>query len=247
MRHQPDDRAGTDPPLHQPVGSSRVPAAATRRPAALDAYQAHGRIIPGTLVEHLDTIADYWIEHHARGDTTAITTTTNDHVDAINHHIQQRRVEHGDLDPTWSAPIADGEALVGDIVATRRNDRHLHTSSGDTVRNRELWTITDIGTGGDLTVTQVGGHGTVTLPADYVREHVRLGYAATEPGNQSDTETGSITLATPATTGRGLYVAMTRGEQENLVLGPSPKPTTSPKPATSSKQSSPATAPTSPP
>ena len=187
-------------------------------PRALDAYQAHGRIIPGTLVEHLDTIADYWTGHHARGDTTAITTTTNDHVDAINQHIQQRRIEHGDLDPTWSAPIADGEALIGDIVATRRNDRHLHTSSGDTVRNREVWTITDIGAGGDLTVTQVGGHGTVTLPADYVREHVRLGYAATEPGNQSDTQTGSITLATPATTGRGLYVAVTRGEQQNLIL-----------------------------
>ena len=186
---------------------------------ALDAYQAHGRIIPGTLVEHLATIADYWIEHHTQGHTTAITTTTNDHVDAINQHIQQQRVEHGDLDPIWSAPIADGsDALVGDIVATRRNDRHLHTSSGDTVRNRELWTITDIGTGGDLTVTQVGGHGTVTLPADYVRDHVRLGYAATEPGNQSDTQTGSITLATPATTGRGLYVAVTRGEQENLIL-----------------------------
>ena len=188
-------------------------------PRALDAYQARGRIIPGTLGEHLDTIADYWTGHHARGDTTAITTTTNDHVDAINQHIQQLRIDQGDLDPAWSAPIADGsEVLVGDIVATRRNDRHLHTSSGDTVRNRELWTITDIGTGGDVTVTQVGGHGTITLPAGYVRDHVRLGYAATEPGNQSDTQTGSITLATPATTGRGLYVAVTRGEQENLIL-----------------------------
>jgi hypothetical protein len=58
----------------------------------------------------------------------------------------------------------------------------------------------------------------VTLPADYVREHVRLGYAATEHGNQSDTQTGSLTLATPATTGRGLYVAMTRGREDNTVL-----------------------------
>ncbi|MEO8268030.1 MAG: MobF family relaxase [Ilumatobacteraceae bacterium] len=188
-------------------------------PRALDAYEAHGRIIPGTLVEHLDRIANDWVEHHTHGDTTAITTTTNDHVDAINQHIQQRRVQLGDLDPTWSAPIADGaDALVGDIVATRRNNRHLYTSSGDSVRNRELWTVTDIGTGGDLTVTQLGGHGTVTLPADYTREHVRLGYAATEPGNQSDNQTVSITLATPATTGRGLYVAMTRGQQDNQVL-----------------------------
>ena len=46
---------------------------------------------------------------------------------------------------------------------------------------------------------------------------IRLGYAATEPGTQSDNQTGSLILATPATTGRGLYVALTRGQQENLV------------------------------
>ena len=184
---------------------------------ALDAYKAHDRIIPGTLDEHLDGIADDWIERHDAGKTVAITTTTNDHVDAINHLVQQRRIEHGALDPTRVAVIADGEAMTGDVVATRRNQRQLHTSTGDVVRNRELWTVTQISDSGDLTVTQLDGHGTITLPAGYVGEHVRLGYAATEPGNQSDNQTGSITLATPATAGRGLYVAMTRGQQENHV------------------------------
>ena len=66
-------------------------------------------------------------------------------------------------------------------------------------------------------MTRIDGHGTITLPADYVTEHVQLGYAATEPGNQSDTATASITLATPATTCRGLYVAVTRGRGENLI------------------------------
>ncbi len=184
---------------------------------ALDAYEAHDRIIPGTIDEHLDAIADDWIERHEADKTVAITTTTNDHVDAINHLIQQRRIEHGDLDPTRVAVIADGEAMIGDVVATRRNQRQLYTTTGDVVRNRELWTVTQISDSGDLTVTQLDGHGTVILPADYVGDHVRLGYAATEPGNQSGNETGSITLATPATTGRGLYVAMTRGQQENHV------------------------------
>ncbi len=98
----------------------------------------------------------------------------------------------------------------GHELGTEGDSFFVHTSSNDTVRNRELWTVTHIGDTGELTVTHFGGHGTVTLPADYVREHVRLGYAATEPGNQSDTVTISLTLATPATTGRGLYVAMTR-------------------------------------
>ena len=184
---------------------------------ALDAYEAHQRIIPGTIDEHLDAIADHWLQRHDAGKTVAITTTTNDHVDDINHLIQQRRIEHGDLDSSLVAVIADGEAVVGDIVATRRNQRQLHTTTGDVVRNRELWTVTQITDIGDLTVTELDGHGIVTLPAGYVQEHVRLGYAATEPGNQSDDQTGSITLATPATTGRGLYVAMTRGQQENYV------------------------------
>ena len=62
-----------------------------------------------------------------------------------------------------------------------------------------------------------GGHGDVTLPADYVREHVRLGYAATEHGWQSDTVDTAIALTSPATTRRGLYVAATRGRDDNIL------------------------------
>ena len=66
-------------------------------------------------------------------------------------------------------------------------------------------------------MTHLSGHGTVTLPADYARHHVRLGYAATEHGNQSDTVTASTELVTPATTRRGLYVGVTRGQQDNTI------------------------------
>ena len=33
-------------------------------PRALDAYEAHDRIIPGTLDDHLAAMATSWIEHH---------------------------------------------------------------------------------------------------------------------------------------------------------------------------------------
>jgi len=46
---------------------------------------------------------------------------------------------------------------VGDVVATRRNQRQLRTSSGDIVRNRELWTVTAISHDGDLTVRDLRG------------------------------------------------------------------------------------------
>ncbi len=188
-------------------------------PRGLNAYFDHGRVIADTFDNHLVRIADLWLDTTARHGTAAITAATNEHVDAINTAVQTARINVGQLDPTQVTSIGGGErAYVGDVVATRRNNRHLHTTTGDPVRNRELWSVTGIGDDGGLTVSSHLGSGTMTLPGDYAREYVRLGYAATEHGNQSDTVTIGVELATAATTRRGLYVAVTRGEQENLIL-----------------------------
>jgi conjugative relaxase-like TrwC/TraI family protein len=188
-------------------------------PRSLNAYFDHGRVIADTFENHLTRIANLWLDTTARHGTAAITASTNEHVDAINAAVQTARINVAQLDVERAAAIDGGEfAYVGDIVATRRNDRHLHTTTGEPVRNRELWTVTGVGDDGALTVSSHLGSGTVHLPADYAREHVRLGYAATEHGNQSDTVTIGVELATAATTRRGLYVAVTRGEQANLIL-----------------------------
>jgi conjugative relaxase-like TrwC/TraI family protein len=185
-------------------------------PRALDAYEAHDRIVPGSLDEHLAAMAETWIERRAHGDTVALVASTNDHVDAINRTVQAARVAAGQLNPNHVTGVAGGEHVyVGDVVATRRNDRTLVTTAGQPVRNRETWTMTAIGSGGSLTVSREAGHGSVTLPADYVHEHVRLGYAATEHGYQSDTVDHSIALVSASTTRRGLYVAATRGRDDN--------------------------------
>jgi integrase len=71
---------------------------------------------------------------------------------------------------------------------TGRNDRELTTADGDAVRNRELWTVTQVHADGSLTVRRTNRHAVAVLPAEYVSEHVRLGYAATEHGNGTDTQ-----------------------------------------------------------
>ena len=188
-------------------------------PRALDAYEAHDRIIPGnTRRSPRRNRPTRGSSTTQRGVTVALVASTNDHVDAINHAVQAARVAAGQLNPDIAAAIAGGEcAHVGDVVATRRNDRTLVTSAGEPVRNRETWTVTAIGTDGSLTVTREQGHGTVTLPADYAHNHVRLGYAATEHGYQSDTVDHSVSLVSAVTTRRGLYVAATRGRDQNLL------------------------------
>ncbi len=101
---------------------------------------------------------------------------------------------------------------------TRRNNRELRTSFGEPVRNRDRWTVTAVGRDGSLTVSHEHGHGKLSLPADYTREHVRLGYAATAHGHQGDTVDVSLTVVTAATTHRSLYVGATRGRDLNRLL-----------------------------
>ena len=187
-------------------------------PRALDLYQDHGRIRAGTLAEHLDHFATTWIANHHHGDTIALMASTNQQIDAINARVQTVRRDLGQVAEVRSVLIGGGEcADIGDIVATRRNHRHLTTTTGERVRNRDLWTVTGTHDNGDLSLTPVTGRGTITLPAEYVTEHVRLGYAATEMGTQSDTVTASVELASNATSCRNLYVAMTRGRRDNTV------------------------------
>jgi hypothetical protein len=148
----------------------------------------------------------------------AITAATNDHVDAINDAVQRLRLTIGQLHRDDGVWIAGGEAAYpGDVVATRRNNRDLRTSSGEPVRNRDLWDVVFTHPDGSLSVSHRGGHGSATLPAEYAHEHVRLGYAATEHGNQADTVDVAIALVSTATTYRGLYVGATRGRDENRI------------------------------
>jgi hypothetical protein len=148
----------------------------------------------------------------------AVTASSNQHVDALNNTIQHARLAAGDLDPATAVSIAGGERVhVGEIVVTRRNDRDVRTSTGETVRNRDRWLVRATDLDGGLTVERLDGRGSVTLLAEYVAEHVRPGYAATEHGHQGDTVDIGIALASSATSHRGLYVATTRGRDDNRI------------------------------
>ncbi len=188
-------------------------------PRGLDAYIDHDRVVAAPFDEHLRFIADTWLDTTSDGGTVTVTASTNEHVDRINSVVQKLRIEAGQLSIDRSTAIGGGErALIGDVVVTRQNDRRLETNLGEPVRNRESWTVEAIAEDGSLTVSSNAGSGRVTLPVEYARQHVRLGYAATEHGNQGDTVTVGIELATVATTQRGLYVGVTRGREDNKIL-----------------------------
>jgi conjugative relaxase-like TrwC/TraI family protein len=187
-------------------------------PDALDAYIDHGRVAEGTFEQLAAETAHQWIDHSAAARRVAVIAETNEHVDALNAAIQQARRQRGQLGRPVIRVAESETAAVGDIVATRRNNRALRTDRAETIRNRDRWEVVGIHRNGNLTVSHLDGHGHVTLPADYARAHVRLGYAATGQGHQGDTVDIGIGVVTAATTHRSLYVATTRGRTENRIL-----------------------------
>jgi len=112
--------------------------------------------------------------------------------------------------------LADGNrASVGDLIITRSNDRRLRLTATDWVKNGDRWTITRIGSRGDLTVRHNRSQLTVRLPIEYVRTWTGLGYATTihsAQGVSADTMHG---LLTGQESRQQLYTMLTRGRTAN--------------------------------
>jgi ATP-dependent exoDNAse (exonuclease V) alpha subunit len=180
--------------------------------AAAAAYAAHHRVQTGHPALVADRVARQYERLAARGEIVAITSASTGTARAINVEIQGRR------NPRQEGPnvvLADGtEAFVGDRVATRRNVA-LATDTGAPVRNRQSWTVAEIGEDGSLVVAEAG-RGSVRLPAAYVARHVELGWAVTGYGTQGDTTDHAIAVLEPSSTRAGIYVAMTRGRGRNV-------------------------------
>ena len=158
-----------------------------------------------------DAMVDAFFEWSGQHKRVALVTGTNEEADAINEAIQQRRVDAGQLSLHRIA-VGQGEQrlLEGDIVQTRRNDRHAG------VENRALWVIGHI-TGEDIELESVTDERDVRrVSHDYAGEHMHLAYASTVHGIQGETTDAS--LVGPGVDASGLYVGMTRGRVRNEVV-----------------------------
>ncbi|SBS69948.1 AAA family ATPase [uncultured Microbacterium sp.] len=179
--------------------------------------------VAGELAErgHVERVAHHdaarermvgaYLEWHARGKRVTLVSATNAEADAINDAIQQRRVDHGELDPgvvAWG--MGEQRILVGDTVQTRRNDRLTG------VENRAQWIVRGIGEE-FVDLVSVGDSGELRrVSAEYAREHLQLAYASTVHGVQGDTADAAV--VGPDVDAAGLYVGLTRGRVHNLAI-----------------------------
>lgn len=189
-----------------------------RDPASLRSYAEHGRIGAGDRLAVIDVAVARW--HAARDDGQSVVVCARDRgtVADLNARIQHRRVADGHVQRHGFDLGDDTSIGVGDEIVTLRNDRTLLTSRGGWVRNGDRWTIHAIHHDGSLTVDDLTARGRATLPADYVGEHVTLGYALTVHKAQGVTVDSALLVADQGLTAEALYVGMTRGRHDNSVL-----------------------------
>lgn len=191
-------------------------------PAVIDTYDDHGRIYEGTTADMIDTAYASWQHAVASGEASVLVAEAAAVVRDLNQRARADRILAGLTSAGRDVPLTDGDhASVGDLVITRRNDRTLTTTSdaldGGFVRNGDRWQITHVHRDGSVEARRAG-HGSdasVRLPADYIAEHLDLGYAVTAHRAQGLTVDSSHVLVTRTTTRENLYVSMTRGRDTN--------------------------------
>ncbi|MBP2407783.1 MobF family relaxase [Brachybacterium fresconis] len=188
------------------------------RTLVIDTYAGHGRITDGDGEGMIDAAYAAWRADRDAGQVSVLIAETREDVTALNARARADLILEGRITQTREVTLAEGtRAGVGDTIITRRNDRRLRTGTGrDWVRNGETWQVTDVRDDGSITIRKTGRRfGAIVLPADYVAEHVDLGYAVTAHRAQGITTDTSHVLVEPTTTRENLYVAMTRGRQSN--------------------------------
>ncbi|HVW30997.1 MAG TPA: MobF family relaxase [Acidimicrobiia bacterium] len=202
----------------------RQAAAALRRgdvAAAIDLRDAAGLLTrASTPAELHQRLVGDWQELWAatRDPMIAASNDTRRRLNAAARALlHEAGIVHG---PVWRT--RDGvEFQAGDWVVARHNDRRLRAETDPAfwVRNGACGDIVAVDPHRGEVVVDFAGHGgsihRIRLPGDYVDAHVEHGYALTDYGVQGRTLSRALAVLDEAGTTPGLYVATTRGRQEN--------------------------------
>lgn len=182
--------------------------------SVVDLYDQHDRFHGGTRRQMaMATVSAWWSATEA-GETAAMMAPTREAVAVLNDLARAMRADAGEIDrQSPSVRLGASGAYVGDVVATRRNDRTLRTDQARMVKNRDRWTVETVHRDGAITVT--GASGRVMVPAAYVAADVELAYAETSHATQGRTVDRSYLYLDGPTDTRGIYVPLTRGRTTN--------------------------------
>jgi conjugative relaxase-like TrwC/TraI family protein len=195
-------------------------AQATRRlrhadPTVIGEYEERDRIRSGDRDLVLEAAHQAWKHAREDGRSVVVMAADRDTVDQLAMRARAARVHAGKVE-TGGITLGNQTVGVGDEIVTTHNDRRLITTTGAWVRNGDRWTVDQRRPNGSLQLRSLDSRGTVTLPGDYVQEHVGLAYAVTVHRSQGLTVDQAVLVVDRSTSAEHLYVGMTRGRHHNL-------------------------------
>lgn len=198
-------------------------------PEAVLEYQRHGRLRDGGTVEQAAAAASQaWLGDTLAGRHSLLLVDTNEQAAKVSAELRAELVRLGLVaeDGVWLEHQGT-RAGVGDLVQARKIARNLagHEGNRRGPINREYGRVVETRSDGSMVVQVVAGRvngeeqygDRLTLPADYVRDHVTLGYASTVHSAEGVTVDTTHSVVTAATSHPALYVEATRGREENTL------------------------------
>lgn len=189
------------------------------RTKVISTYFRHERIKDGAHDEMVDAAYLAWRADLRDGRSSLLVTESTDAMIELNERARAERLHNGETEASREVELHDGtRASVGDLIITRQNHRRIRALRGGWVKNGDRWRVTDVADDGSVVAERLGMKlGTsVVLPAEYVAEHVDLGYAITAHRAQGMTVDTAHVVVTGSTTRENFYVAMTRGREANM-------------------------------
>jgi conjugative relaxase-like TrwC/TraI family protein len=184
-------------------------------------YARHGRIVAAGSLEQAEAAAGrLWLADALHGHESLVVTLTNDGAARVATQLRAELVRIGRVTETGvSLGMQGTTAGAGDLVQARHPDR----ARG--LVNRALFRVLETRQDGSLWVVPVtqGPDGEQRgqereIPADYVREHVALGYASTEAAAIGRTVHAGYPVFEPGMDPAAGYVAVTRGRATNVAV-----------------------------
>lgn len=181
--------------------------------SGLDLYYQRGWIHGGDRADMIVTAAENHLKDESNGYSSILIASTRADVDVANQIIREARIDAGLVDSEGATATLGGghEVAVGDVILTRKNQNLGQLR----VLNGQRFRVATVHHDGSLIVVGEENNREFVLPADYVANHVQLGYAATVHRAQGVTVDVTRAVVGPETDRRGLYVALTRGKKQN--------------------------------
>ncbi len=185
-------------------------------PAAVAAYDRHGRIRGADFEAAYDRAASMWLADHLRGKDVLLLAGSNAEAADLARRIQAKLTQFGTIGAPKAA-LSDGNHVgIGDLIRARLNT--TIDAGGRPLTNRDTLQITAF-RGPDAEVRRQRLDGTWTepfrVPRAYLAASAELAYAGNVQVAQGRTVDTAHLLVTESLSRQALYVGMTRGREAN--------------------------------